>query len=93
MADAGLFIGWGSEVVRLYPHGGDLYGFILVRGSQEQLNGLQADEEFMRFNARLPIALAVTQMQWLGDLPQQWQRARRERSRRRPCGGARDPRR
>ena len=58
MADAGLFIGWGSEVVLLYPHGGDLYGFILVRGSQEQLNGLQADEEFMRFNTRLSIALA-----------------------------------
>jgi hypothetical protein len=40
----------GSEVVFLYPHGGDLAGFILVRGSREQLDALRADEEFQRIN-------------------------------------------
>ena len=41
-----------SEVVLLSPHGGDLSGFILVRGSQEQMNALRADEEFERINTR-----------------------------------------
>lgn len=40
----------GSEVVFLYPHGGDLAGFILVRGSREQMDALRADEEFQRIN-------------------------------------------
>jgi hypothetical protein len=37
-----------SEVVLLEPHGGDLQGFILVRGSEEQMSTLRADEEFGR---------------------------------------------
>jgi hypothetical protein len=40
------------EVVLLGPHGGDLYGFLLVRGSEEQMAALRADEEFQRRNAR-----------------------------------------
>ena len=36
------------EVVLLTPHGGDLQGFALLRGSQEQINALRADEEFAR---------------------------------------------
>jgi hypothetical protein len=40
------------EVVVLYPHGGDLYGFALLRGSQEQVSGLQADEGFQRLMTR-----------------------------------------
>jgi hypothetical protein len=40
------------EPVVLYPHGGDLYGFVLLRGSQEQIGGLQADEEFQRLLTR-----------------------------------------
>jgi hypothetical protein len=36
------------EVVLLTPHGGDLQGFALVRGSQEQIGALRADEEFAR---------------------------------------------
>jgi hypothetical protein len=34
------------EVVFLYPHGGDLAGFILAKGSQEQIAAIQASEEF-----------------------------------------------
>ena len=41
-----------SEVVLLAPHGGDLTGFILVRGSQEQMNALRMEEEFQRINTR-----------------------------------------
>ena len=41
-----------SEVVLLAPHGGDLTGFILVRGSQEQMNALRVEEEFQRLNTR-----------------------------------------
>jgi hypothetical protein len=36
------------EVVLLTPHGGDLQGFGLLRGSEEQVNGLLSDEEFQR---------------------------------------------
>ena len=36
------------EVVLLTPHGGDLQGFALLRGSAEQVGALRADEEFQR---------------------------------------------
>jgi hypothetical protein len=36
------------EIVLLSPHGGDLAGFALLRGSVEQMNALRADEEFTR---------------------------------------------
>jgi hypothetical protein len=84
MAEAGLFIGWGTpvrgreaksldvfnesveywnrlqqdgriesvEVVFLYPHGGDLGGFALLRGSHEQLNDVGGDQEFIRHTMR-----------------------------------------
>jgi hypothetical protein len=41
-----------SEVVILFPHGGDLTGFSLLRGSHAQLNELGGDEEFLRITAR-----------------------------------------
>jgi len=40
------------EVVLVHPHGGDLSGFILVRGSRQQIAELRANEEFERLNAR-----------------------------------------
>jgi hypothetical protein len=36
------------EVALLTPHGGDLQGFALLRGSEEQIGALRADEEFQR---------------------------------------------
>ena len=36
------------EVVLLYPHGGDLQGFALLRGSQEQMDAVHNDDEFQR---------------------------------------------
>jgi hypothetical protein len=36
------------EVVLLYPHGGDLSGFFLLRGSGEALDEMRASEEFDR---------------------------------------------
>lgn len=36
------------EVVLLTPHGGDLQGFALLRGSESQIAALRADEEFTR---------------------------------------------
>jgi hypothetical protein len=36
------------EVALLEPHGGDLQGFALLRGSEEQVSELRADEEFQR---------------------------------------------
>jgi hypothetical protein len=36
----------------LQPHGGDLAGFILLRGSEEQMDALQHDEEFQRHLTR-----------------------------------------
>jgi hypothetical protein len=53
---------WGSlqqegriesfEVVLLYPHGGDLYGFSILRGTHDQLNEVGGDEEFLRLTTR-----------------------------------------
>jgi hypothetical protein len=40
------------EVVFLAPHGGDLAGFILVRGSEEQIASLRASDDFQRLNTR-----------------------------------------
>jgi hypothetical protein len=40
------------EVVLLAPHGGDLDGFMLIRGSQDQLDSLMRNEDFMRLNTR-----------------------------------------
>jgi hypothetical protein len=89
MADAGLFIGWGTpihgreatgldvfnealsfqgklqdageiesfEVALLGPHGGGLNGFILVRGSEEQMEALRANDEFQRINTRASLVV------------------------------------
>jgi hypothetical protein len=40
------------EVVLLYPHGGDLGGFALLRGTHDQLNAVGGDDEFLRLTAR-----------------------------------------
>jgi hypothetical protein len=36
------------EVCLLEPHGGDLQGFMLLRGSQEQMDAVHNDEEFQQ---------------------------------------------
>ena len=36
------------EVAIMTPHGGDLQGFALLRGSEEQISALRTDEEFQR---------------------------------------------
>jgi hypothetical protein len=62
------------EVVLLHPHGGDLYGFALLRGSHDQLDEVAGDEEFLRLQARgglIVEGLGVVRAA-LGDgLPQQ----------------------
>ena len=40
------------EVALLYPHGGDLAGFSLLRGTREGLDALEAEEEFQRMTTR-----------------------------------------
>ena len=40
------------EPVFLAPHGGDLGGFILVRGDREKLGRVQASDEFQRLSMR-----------------------------------------
>jgi hypothetical protein len=42
----------GFEVVLIGPHGGDLAGFILARGSQDQIAAIRASEEFEGLNIR-----------------------------------------
>jgi hypothetical protein len=36
------------ETCLLEPHGGDLAGFVLLRGSEEQMDAVHHDEEFQR---------------------------------------------
>ena len=45
------------EVVLLAPHGGDLQGFALLRGSEEQVGALRADEEFQRRISRADLII------------------------------------
>jgi hypothetical protein len=40
------------EPVALEAHGGDLNGFLIIRGDREKLNALRTSEEFMRLNTR-----------------------------------------
>src|SRR5712692_4575162 len=40
------------EPVALEPHGGDLNGFLLIRGDQEKLNRLRTSQDFIRLNNR-----------------------------------------
>ena len=40
------------ETVLLDPHGGDLYGFFLVRGSQDQVDALRNEDEFQKLHTR-----------------------------------------
>jgi hypothetical protein len=42
----------GFDTVLLSPHGGDLYGFFLLRGTNAQLGELQQREDFARLIAR-----------------------------------------
>lgn len=45
------------ETVLLYPHGGDLSGFILVRGSEAQIAALRAEDEFERNTTRATLVV------------------------------------
>ena len=40
------------EPVALEPHGGDLAGFVLIRGDRDKLNQLRNSTEWMRLNDR-----------------------------------------
>jgi hypothetical protein len=40
------------EVALLTPHGGDLQGFAMLRGSEDQMGALRGDDEFTRRVAR-----------------------------------------
>ena len=40
------------EPVLLEPHGGDLEGFVLLRGDEERLAQLRVDDEFVRLSTR-----------------------------------------
>jgi hypothetical protein len=40
------------EVVLLGPHGGDLNGFFLIRGNNDQLNALQASDAYLNHVVR-----------------------------------------
>lgn len=42
----------GFEPVALEPHGGDLSGFLMIRGDRAKLDQVRASEEFIRMNAR-----------------------------------------
>jgi hypothetical protein len=43
------------EVAFLNPHGGDLAGYAMLRGSQEQMNALRIDEDFEKLLTRVDL--------------------------------------
>ena len=46
-----------QEAVFLGPHGGDLGGFILIRGSEAQIAALRAEDEFERIITRATLVV------------------------------------
>ena len=40
------------EVALLEPHGGELAGYVLLRGSEEQMDAVRHDEDFQRLMQR-----------------------------------------
>jgi hypothetical protein len=40
------------EVALLEPHGGDLAGYVMLRGSEEQLDAVRHDDDFQRLMVR-----------------------------------------
>lgn len=42
----------------LEPHGGDLEGFFLVRGEQDELNRIRSEDDFQRLAVRAQVAVA-----------------------------------
>jgi hypothetical protein len=47
----------GSQAAFLRPHGGDLGGFMLLRGTSEQMNAVTQEEEFNRINVRAALVV------------------------------------
>jgi hypothetical protein len=45
------------EAFLLEPHGGDLSGFLLIRGDAEKLSRLRVDPEFVRLNGRAQLVV------------------------------------
>lgn len=45
------------EPVILQPHGGELFGFFLIRGSREQIASLSDNDTFRRLNARATLVV------------------------------------
>jgi hypothetical protein len=45
------------ETVILEPHGGELAGFILLRGGEKELAQLRVDDEFVRLSARASLVV------------------------------------
>ena len=45
------------EPVALDYHGGDLQGFLLIRGDREKLNALRSSEEFLSLNNRAALVV------------------------------------
>jgi hypothetical protein len=43
------------DVALLTPHGGDLDGFVLIRGSADQLDSLRGDDEFQRLAQQIDL--------------------------------------
>jgi hypothetical protein len=45
------------EAVSLEPHGGDLYGFLLIKGDSDKLARLRGSPEFISFTVRATLVL------------------------------------
>ena len=62
------------ETVLLGAHGGDLNGFVLIRGEAGKLQAVQASEEWMKFNSRAGLMLEGNGVVAgaTGDMVMQW---------------------
>jgi hypothetical protein len=49
---------YSVEPFFLEPHGGDLEGFFLVRGDQDELNKIRSEDEFQRLAVRAQVVVS-----------------------------------
>lgn len=45
------------EFVLIQPHGGDLHGFVMLRGTRRDLDAIRSEDEFVRLSARASLVV------------------------------------
>jgi hypothetical protein len=70
MAEAGFWVAWGRfDIAILKPQTTELGGFILIQGTQEQMDSLRRDDDFQVWVNRVQLVAGRVGMvdAWVGE--------------------------